>query len=132
MTTSFLRCPLNSAASTSARAAITRPSVVRDLFMFPPSRRRVPVAPEELARSLPAKSTNLNQHFLHKTGWRGKRMEKGMGCVEEEGYRNRDIFSTVASFVVPFMNLRRQIVKTAWDREDVSFINVAAVVRTFH
>jgi hypothetical protein len=63
MTTSFLRCPLNSAASTSARAAITRPSVVRDLFMFPPSRRRVPVAPEELARSLPAKSTNLNQHY---------------------------------------------------------------------
>jgi hypothetical protein len=59
MTTSFFRCPLSSAASTSAREAITLPRVVSDLLIFPPSRSRVPVAPEVLALSLPAKSTNL-------------------------------------------------------------------------
>ena len=38
---------------------MTLPNVVRLLFMFPPSRRRVPVAPDVLALSLPAKSTSL-------------------------------------------------------------------------
>src|SRR5271155_3093377 len=64
MTSSFFFWPLCSAASTSAREAITLPNVVRLLLIFPPSRRRVPVAPDVLALSLPAKSTNLQMSTL--------------------------------------------------------------------
>ena len=43
----------------AARAEITLPSVESDLLMSAPSLSRVPVAPVELARSEPAKSTKL-------------------------------------------------------------------------
>jgi len=43
----------------SASAEITLPRVVSDLLMFAPSLSRVPLAPDESARSLPAKSTRL-------------------------------------------------------------------------
>lgn len=38
---------------------MTLPRVVRDLLIFAPSLSRVPFAPVESARSLPAKSTKL-------------------------------------------------------------------------
>lgn len=38
---------------------MTLPRVVRDLLIFAPSLSRVPLAPVESARSLPAKSTKL-------------------------------------------------------------------------
>ena len=38
---------------------MTFPRVVKDLLMFAPSLRRWPVAPVELARSDPARSTKL-------------------------------------------------------------------------
>jgi len=44
--------------TSSARAAMTLPSVVSDRLMLAPSLRRFPSAPVEFARSLPAKSTN--------------------------------------------------------------------------
>ena len=50
------------ALDASARAAMTLPSVVSDLLMLEPSFSRVPVAPVELARSLPARSTRLIQY----------------------------------------------------------------------
>lgn len=43
----------------SAKAEMTLPNVVKDLLMLAPSFRRVPWAPVESARSLPAKSTKL-------------------------------------------------------------------------
>lgn len=43
-----------------ASAAMTFPSVVSDLLMFAPSLSRAPVAPVELARSEPARSTKLH------------------------------------------------------------------------
>ena len=51
-----------------ASAAMTLPSVVKDLLMFAPSLRRCPVAPVELARSEPAKSIKLpyvSQHSCY-------------------------------------------------------------------
>ena len=45
--------------TTSARAEITFPSVVKDLLIFAPSFSLVPLAPVESARSDPAKSTRL-------------------------------------------------------------------------
>ena len=41
-----------------ARAAMTLPSVVSERLMLAPSLRRAPVAPVELARSEPARSTS--------------------------------------------------------------------------
>ena len=56
-TTSPLRRPFAAGRRFgSARAAITRPSVVSDLLMLLPSRKRAPVASVDLARSLPARS----------------------------------------------------------------------------
>lgn len=48
------------ALDASARAEMTLPSVVSDLLMLEPSFSRVPVAPVELALSLPARSTRLD------------------------------------------------------------------------
>ena len=45
--------------SISARAEMTFPRVVKDLLMLAPSLSRVPLAPVESARSLPARSTRL-------------------------------------------------------------------------
>ena len=45
--------------TTSASAEMTFPSVVRDLLILAPSFNRVPLAPVESARSLPARSTKL-------------------------------------------------------------------------
>lgn len=48
----------------SARAEMTLPRVVNDLLMLAPSFKRAPVAPVELARSLPARSTRLAEKHL--------------------------------------------------------------------
>lgn len=49
------------ALEASARAEMTFPNVVNDLLMLAPSFRRAPVAPVELALSLPARSTRLGR-----------------------------------------------------------------------
>lgn len=45
----------------AASALMTFPRVVRDLLMLAPSLSRWPVAPVELARSEPARSTRLSR-----------------------------------------------------------------------
>lgn len=57
----FFLPPLAGSADAAASAAITLPSVVSDLLMLAPSLRRAPVAPVELARSEPARSTRLRE-----------------------------------------------------------------------
>jgi len=49
----------NKRLTCSAKAEITLPSVVRDLFILAPSFRRLPFAPVDSALSLPARSTRL-------------------------------------------------------------------------
>lgn len=84
----------------SARALMTLPRVVKLLLMLAPSLRRVPLAPVESARSEPARSTN-------------------------------DIlltFSVANPVEASCRSCVKNIVKTAWDLLDVSFIFVAATV----
>jgi len=82
---------------------MTRPSVVSDLLICAPSFRRAPVASVDLARSEPARSTR----------------------------RIRAVRSMVSSESSEWVICLRRIVKTAWDRDDVSFILVEATVRLF-
>lgn len=79
---------------------MTFPNVVRLLLIFAPSFKRVPLAPVESARSDPAKSTKdiLDTFSVH-------------SCV------------TSSSFCCV-----KNIVNTAWDRDEVSFMFVAATV----
>lgn len=91
---------VKSVLTISASAEMTFPSVVRLLLILAPSLRRVPLAPVESARSEPAKST-------------------------------REIlltFSVVREVRVSCRCCVKKIVKTAWDREEVSFMFVAATV----
>ena len=78
---------------------MTLMNVSKDLLMFPPSFRRIPVAPVESARSLPAKSTR----FILLTVSLG-----------------------ILSTILAWANL---IVNMACDRLLVSFMLVEAVVR---
>lgn len=57
----FLETPFlgSGVLEASASAEITLPRVVSDLLMLAPSFSRAPVAPVELALSLPARSTRL-------------------------------------------------------------------------
>lgn len=55
----YLFTSFSKTLTTSASADMTLPRVVRDLLIFAPSLSRVPLAPVESARSLPAKSTKL-------------------------------------------------------------------------
>jgi len=90
----------NSQLTISARAEITFPRVVRLLLMLAPSLSRVPLAPVESARSDPARSPN-------------------------EILLTRSVDSSVVSS--NFCCVKR-MVNTACEREDVSFMLVAATV----
>lgn len=79
---------------------MTLPRVVKDLLMLAPSFKRVPLAPVESARSEPAKSTKL----IFET------------------------FSVVRSVILSWRRWVKNMVKTAWERELVSFMLVAATV----
>ena len=64
---------------------MTLPNVVRDLLMLAPSLSRVPVAPVESARSLPARSTRL---ILLTYGGRVRRSDRGIDG-QREGQTDR-------------------------------------------
>ncbi len=70
-----------SAELCKARAEITFPKVVSDLLILAPSLSRWPVAPVELARSDPAKSTKLVEV--------GKRREEKLRSGSREKQRGR-------------------------------------------
>ncbi|OSS44596.1 hypothetical protein B5807_10694 [Epicoccum nigrum] len=85
----------------AASALMTRPRVLSDLLIWPPSFSCWPVACVDLARSEPARSTR----------------------------RMRAVRSMVSSDVMECVICLRRMVNTAWEREEVSFILVAATVR---
>lgn len=84
----------------SANAEMTLPSVVKLLLMLAPSLSRVPLAPVESARSLPAKSTKL---------------------IFDTFSEHKSVSSSCFCCV-------KNIVNTACERELVSFMFVAATV----
>lgn len=100
-TVRFASLPAPPPALAAARAAMTRPSVVKLLLIKAPSLSLVPVAPVAFARSLPARSTS----------------------------EMRETFSPTMSVVVSWRFCVKRSVNTACERDDVSFMFVAATVR---
>jgi hypothetical protein len=97
-------------------------ALVRDLLMLAPSFKVWPVAPVDLARSLPARSTSLREESQ-----RGQALRSGQ-VLAEVTHEMRETFSAsrpVWSSCVFWVKIR---VKMACDRDDVSFICVAAIV----
>jgi hypothetical protein len=96
----------------TASVEMTLPSVVRDLLILAPSLRRWPVAPVELARSDPAKSTRLPRKVraCHK---------KIRSNTTRKAHLIRETFS-VSRFVSTSCRLIvRRSVNTACDRDDL-------------
>lgn len=91
-----------------ARAAMTFPNVVRDLLIFAPSLRRAPVAPVELARSEPAKSTKL---------WDYELVRRRCVC---NTHLMRDTFSVSRFESTSCRFIVRITVNTACDRDDLN------------
>lgn len=92
---------------------MTLPRVVRDLLMLAPSLRRWPVAPVELARSEPAKSTRLRLEDV-KIRFDGR--------VEEGGVKTdliRETFSVSRFVSLSCRFIVRRRVKTACEREEL-------------
>ena len=85
----------------SAKAAMTRPRVDKERLISAPSLSRAPVAPVEVARSEPARSTRLILATF-------------------------SVSIRVSTSCLFWVTVR---VKTAWERLDVSFMLVAATVR---
>ena len=92
-----------------ARDDITFPRVVRDLLMFAPSFKRCPVAPVELARSDPAKSTRLQQR---------KTLNSRLSDQETTNLI-LDTFSVSMFVPTSCLFMLRRRVKTACEREDL-------------
>jgi hypothetical protein len=99
-----LSTPFDPPVLAAASAAITLPNVVKLLLINAPSFNLFPVAPVAFALSDPARSTS----------------------------EIRDTFSPARFVVGSSRRCVRRRVKTACERDEVSFMFVAATVRAYH
>jgi len=114
------------ALEASARAEMTFPNVVNDLFMLAPSFRRAPVAPVELALSLPARSTRLGSIQVRNNGHCCFFLT--VAIDSPVAYLILETFSVSRFVSMSYLFCVNKTVNTACDRLDVSFMLVDATV----
>lgn len=93
------------------------------VFTWPLTFSRVPFAPDESARSLPARSTRLILLTC-----RDNHSQNGRKRPARPGQSGGRTFSVSRLVIWSRRFWVKTMVKTAWDRDDVSFMFVAATV----